>query len=130
MPLSVLAALPADVVATDDDRQGIEREGQARLWWGDTPIDIFFDVHEFHRQVGAGIRMVSFLERRVPVLACTDLAVFKAMFNRTKDWADIEEMVAAGTLDSSRALLWLSRLLGPTDEATLRFAALVDHPKA
>lgn len=127
---SVLAALPADVVATDHDQRRIEQDGQARLWWGDTPIDLFFDVHDFHRQVGASIRMVSFLERRVPVLACTDLAVFKAMFNRTKDWADIEEMVAAGTLDSIRALLWLTRLLGPSDAATLRLAALVDHPKA
>jgi hypothetical protein len=127
---TVLAALPAEVVATDDDRERIERDGQARLWWDDTPIDLFFDVHDFHRQVGAAIRMVSFLERRVPVLACTDLAVFKAMFNRTKDWADIEEMVAAGTLDSDRALLWLTRLLGPTDDSTLRLAALVDHPKA
>jgi hypothetical protein len=126
---SVLAALPVGVVATDDDRQRIERDGQARLWWGDTPIDLFFDVHDFHRQVGAGIRMVSFLERRVPVLACTDLAVFKAMSSRTRDRGDIEEMVAAGTIDSDRALLWLTRLLGPSDEATLRLAALVDQPK-
>ena len=45
----MLAALPAEVVATDDDRQRIERDGQARLWWDDTPIDLFFDVHDFHR---------------------------------------------------------------------------------
>jgi hypothetical protein len=95
------------------------------VWWDDTPIDLFFDVHDFHRQVGAGVRLVSFLERRVPVLACTDLVVFKAMFNRTKDWADIEEMVLAGTVDSDRALAWLARLLGPSDTATLRLAALV-----
>jgi GNAT superfamily N-acetyltransferase len=121
----VLAALPAGVAVTDTDRRGIERNGQARVWWDDTPIYLFFDVHDFHRQVGAGVRLVSFLERRVPVLACTDLVVFKAMFNRTKDWADIEEMVLAGTVDSDRALAWLARLLGPSDTATLRLAALV-----
>ena len=93
----VLGALPDEVVRTDEDRRRIERDGQVRLWWDDTPVDLFFDVHDFHRQVGAGIRLVSFLDRQIPVLACTDLVVFKAMFDRTKDWADIEEMVEAGT---------------------------------
>ena len=126
---SVLRELPGEVVTTDDDRRRIERDGQVRLWWEDTPVDLFFDVHDFHRQVGAAIRLVSFLDRRVPVLACTDLVVFKAMFNRTKDWADIEEMIAAGTVDADRALLWLTRLLGRTDEATLRLAALLEPPE-
>ena len=120
----VLDALPVEIVATDDDRRRIERDGQIRLWWDDTPVDLFFDVHDFHRQVGAGVRQVSFLDAQVPVLACTDLVVFKAMFNRTKDWADIEEMIGAGTVDLERARRWLATLLSPTDEATLRFAAL------
>jgi hypothetical protein len=122
---AVLTALPGEVVVTDDNRRGIERDGQARLWWDDTPVDLFFDVHDFHREVGAAIRLVSFLDRTVPVLACTDLVVFKAMFNRTKDWADIEEMIEAGTVDGDRALLWLCRLLGRSDEVTLRLATLV-----
>ncbi|MDQ1518431.1 MAG: hypothetical protein QOE80_4261 [Actinomycetota bacterium] len=125
----VLAVLPEEVVVTGDDRRRIERDGQVRLWWDDTPVDLFFDVHDFHRQVGAGIRLVSFLDRRVPVLACTDLVVFKARFDRTKDWADIEEMIAAGTVDSDRALLWLTRLLGRADEVTLRLAALLESPE-
>ncbi len=33
------------------------------------------------------------------MLGPTELATFKAMFDRTRDWADIEAMVAAGTLD-------------------------------
>jgi hypothetical protein len=35
----------------------------------------------------------------VPMLGPVELAVFKTMFNRTKDWADIEAMIAADTLD-------------------------------
>ena len=120
------AALPSDIVVTDDDRHRVARDGQVRVWWDDTPVDLFFDVHDFHRQVGAAVRMVSFLDRSVPVLACTDLVVFKAMFNRTKDWADIEEMIAAGTVDADRALHWLTRILGRADEITLRVAALFD----
>ena len=124
---AVLGALPEGVVAGDEDRRRIERDGQVRLWWDDTPVDLFFDVHDFHREVGGGIRTVSFLDARVPVLACTDLVVFKAMFNRTKDWADIEEMIEAGTVDADRALLWLTRLLGEADQATLRLVALLDQ---
>ena len=127
---SVFAALPTEVVVTEDDRQRVARDGQVRVWWDDTPVDLFFDVHDFHRQVGAAVRMVSFLDRSVPVLACTDLVVFKAMFNRTKDWADIEEMIAAGTIDADRALLWLTRILGRADEITLRVAALLDENEA
>lgn len=123
----VLEVLPAGVVVSDDDRRRIERDGQTRLWWDDTPVDLFFDVHDFHRQVGGNIRQVSFMRWRVPVLACTDLVVFKARFNRTKDWADIEEMLAARTVDSDRAILWLSRLLGLSNEVTLRLAALIGH---
>ena len=124
---AVLAAMPGEVVSSDDDRRRIEHDGQVRLWWDDTPVDLFFDVHDLHRQVAGDIRWVSFLERQVPVLACTDLVVFKAMFNRTKDWADIEEMVGAGTVDGDRSLGWLARLLGPGDPVTLRLAALLDR---
>ena len=118
--------MPDGVVSSDDDRRRIERDGQVRVWWEDTPVDLFFDVHDFHHRVVGGIRLVSFLERRVPVLACTDLVVFKAMSNRTKDWADIEEMVEAGTVDGDRASGWLARLLGPGDPVTLRLAGLLD----
>lgn len=127
---AVLTALPEGVEANDECRRRIERDGQVRLWWDDTPVDLFFDVHDFHRQVGAGIRSVSFMDNRIPVLACTDLVVFKAMFNRTKDWADIEETLGAGTVDGERALLWLTRLLGTTDQATLRLADLLDRAGA
>lgn len=123
----VFAALPPEVIVTDDDRQRVRRDGQVRVWWDDTPVDLFFDVHEFHRQVGAAVRMVPFLAQEVPVLACTDLVVFKAMFDRTKDWADIEAMIEAGTVDADRALRWLTRLLGRTDAATLRLAELGDR---
>ena len=36
--------------------------------------------------------------------SCTALAVFKAMFDRTQDWADIEAMVEARALDLDEAM--------------------------
>jgi hypothetical protein len=75
--------------------------------------------------VAQDIRSVPFEGRTIPVLDCTALAVFKALFDRTKDWADIEEMVAAGALEASRAAAWLERILGPDSAAVARLTSLV-----
>ena len=97
---AVYAALPAGVRVTAADRAAIDRDGQTRLWWDQTPVDIFFNTTEFHRDAADRARVETFAGEQVPFLACRDLAVFKAFFNRTKDWADLEEMHAAGSLDA------------------------------
>jgi hypothetical protein len=50
--------------------------------------------------------------------------VFKAFFDRTKDWADLEEMAAAGTLDVDRVLGVLVRYLGTDDPRVERLRRL------
>jgi hypothetical protein len=120
----VFAALPAPVAVAGADVQAAEREGQARVWWEDTPIDVFLDIHRFHEEVARGVRQMPFMDRTIPVLGCTALAVFKALFDRTKDWADIEGMVEAGTMDIAEALAWLQRMVGPEHPAVRRMAAL------
>jgi inosine-uridine nucleoside N-ribohydrolase len=121
----VLAALPDLVTATDADIQTLEREGQVRIWWKDTPIDLFLDIHSFHDEVAQNVRAVPFEGRTIPVLDCTALAVFKVLFDRTKDWADIEEMIAAGALDAVQATVWLERLTGADGSALRRLESLV-----
>lgn len=59
----------------------------------------------------------------MPFLACTDLAVFKAFFNRTKDWADLEEMAEAGTLDRQTVIGALAEYLGLDDPASIAAAS-------
>jgi hypothetical protein len=120
----VLAALPVGVTWTEADRVVIERDGQTRLWWDRTPVDVFVNTTEFHTQVAARFRWESFAGVEVPFLSCSDLAVFKAFFNRTKDWADLEEMAAVGTLDVDRVAGVLARYLGPTDERIDRLRTL------
>ncbi|CAN5617921.1 hypothetical protein BH10ACT3_BH10ACT3_20920 [soil metagenome] len=120
----VFEALPPDVRWTDADLELIERDGQIRIWWETTPLDVFLNTTEFHLQVAGRARRELFLDREVPFLACTDLAVFKAFFNRTKDWADLEEMVAAGTLDMDRVVGILVRYLGADDDRIQRLLAL------
>jgi hypothetical protein len=60
----------------------------------------------------------------IPVLSATDLTIFKSLFDRTKDWADIEEMVAFGSPDVEEALAWLTELLGPDDPRVHRLRGI------
>ena len=121
---SALAALPPEVVATDDDRALLGREGQARLWWDTTPVDVFLNTTAFHDQVASRVRAEPFAGRQLPFLACHDLAVFKAFFNRTKDWADLEAMLEAGSLDVSAVAGVLASYLGADDDRIERLRSL------
>lgn len=121
----VYAALPAEVAVSPDNRAAIERDGQTRLWWDQTPVDIFFNTTDFHVQAAGRARIEDFAGARVPFLACRDLAVFKAFFNRTKDWADLEEMQAAGALDAEAVLGVLALYLGGEDPRIERLRDLV-----
>jgi hypothetical protein len=120
----VVAALPTQVAHTNSDISMLQRDGQARLWWDDTPIDLFLNTTEYHDEVARRIHWEPLAGEELPFLACTDLAVFKAFFNRTRDWADLEEMAAAGTLDRWRILAVLAQYLGTTDERLERLRSL------
>jgi hypothetical protein len=108
----VFAALPDGVRVTARDLEVAERDGQVRLLWDATPIDIFFSVLPFHDEVERNIRHVSFGDRTIPVLDCTGLAVFKAMFARPRDWVDIEAMVEARAVDLDEAKRWVVEMVG------------------
>jgi hypothetical protein len=122
----ILDALPSEVAVTAIDRATARRDGQVRVMWGDTPIDLFLDTHPFHREVAKEIVEVPFEDRTIPVLSCDALLVFKAMYNRTRDWADIEAILEAGTADGGRAVEQLRALLGPDDAIVARLAALTE----
>jgi nucleotidyltransferase AbiEii toxin of type IV toxin-antitoxin system len=119
----VLSALPAGVERPERSARLIRRNGQIRLWWDDTPVDLFFDYDPIHHDAASHRQTVPFEGAQIPILGPTELAVFKAMFDRTRDWADIESMVEAGQLDVDAVRAILTRMLGPSDP---RFAKLDD----
>ena len=121
----VLAALPAEVKVTSRDRALLKRDGQVRVWWERTPLDLFLNTTEYHQEVAERVRSEVFAGERLPFLACLDVAVFKVFFNRTKDWADIEEMHAAGTLDADRVAQIIAHHLGEDDERLANLAKVV-----
>ncbi len=124
---AIFDALPKAVRWTPKDVRQVEKAGQVRLFWDDNPVDLFFSTHAFHDRAESEIIEVPFAETTIPVLGATELAVFKAFFNRTKDWADIEAMVDAGSVDLHRALGWLVDLLGADDERLTRMRSLLDR---
>ena len=110
-----LAALPSEVAQPPGTLEQIKRDGQIRLWWDDTPVDLFFDMLPIHHQAARHRRLVPFAGEEIPVLGPTELVVFKAMFDRTKDWADIEAVLAAEAVDLEAVDAALTQLVGADD---------------
>jgi hypothetical protein len=115
------------VTWNDHDLAVIARDGQARLFWNDTPVDVFFATHRFHRDAGSHVREVPFDGTSIPILSATDLTVFKSFYDRTKDWGDIEAMLDAGTVDAHTALGWLVDVVGGDDHRVSRLRDLLDR---
>lgn len=121
---NALDSLPDDVEVTRKARQLLKRDGQVRLWWNRTPLDLFLNSTDFHEGIAARVRWETFAGQSVPFLSCFDLAVFKAFFNRTRDWADLEEMAHAGTLDRERIQAVLISYLGTDDDRIVKLSGL------
>ena len=119
---SVFATLPQGIARSSADEQSVADSDQVRLWWDDTPVDLFFAASDFHMQVATRTRRVPFAGSHVNVLSAEDLAVFKALFDRPRDWVDIDDMAAAGALDRPVAAGRLASLLDPSDPRIARLA--------
>jgi hypothetical protein len=121
-PEMAFAALPADLPWGPEHTTRAARDGQVRLLWPQpggvgrpVPVDIFLPQHDFHAVAASRTENVPMLQAQVPILSATDLTVFKALFDRTKDWADIEELLRYGSVDLAEVLRWLTELLGAED---------------
>ncbi len=109
-------------VDVETDSTALERDEQVRLWWGRNAVDLFFSYAALHEEMRRRARKVPFGGGTIPILSPEHLAICKAMFDRTKDWLDIEQiLVAADPLDLGEIERWLERMAGKDD---LRFGKL------
>jgi hypothetical protein len=120
-----LACLPSGVKVSRGDVAKVERDGQTRLDWDGTPVDVFLNNVPLHQAVASSIVWVPLAGREVPVLDCASLAIFKAFFDRTKDWADMEAIAQATPEDIDAAAATIADLLGPEDPAVKRLQSLI-----
>jgi hypothetical protein len=120
-----LAPLGIDVTV---DESALERDGQVRLWWGNNPVDLFFSYDALHDEMEGATRRVPFGDIRLPILSPEHLVICKAMFDRYKDWGDIEAiLIVTEPLDVDLIEAWLRRLVGDTDPRVARLRGLVDR---
>ncbi|HEY5193274.1 MAG TPA: hypothetical protein VIJ39_05315 [Solirubrobacteraceae bacterium] len=71
-------------------------------------------------------REVAFGPVLIPILSPEHLIVCKAIFDRPKDWVDIEEIVAWGTeVETPTVLRWVDELLGGESAQHSRLAGLL-----
>jgi hypothetical protein len=120
----VFAALPEGVRRGRADAAAVRTDDQVRLWWDDTPVDLFFAAERWQFDIDRRCRTVPFADGTVRVLAAEDLAVYKALFDRRRDWVDIESMAECGALDSLLAAERLAALLGDNEARVLRLRHL------
>jgi hypothetical protein len=111
----VRSSMPDGVAWDAATTDAIQREDQVRVWWDTTPVDLFFDALPIHADASHHRQMVPFEGVRIPVLGPVELTVFKVMFDRTRDWADIEAMLVAGTVDVPAVRSALATLLDGDD---------------
>ena len=113
----VAAALGALGVDTSPlTGRALAGDGQVRCRWGRTPVDLFFAYDELHDAMHASTQSVPFGSDTIPILAPEHLVVCKAMFDRPKDWLDIEQILATvEDFDVAQAQRELERLVGVDD---------------
>jgi hypothetical protein len=121
-PSEAIAALPDGIRRPRGLAARIARDGQVRLWWDDTPVDLFFDYAPIHTEAARNARRVQFDGVELPVLGPVELVVFKVMFDRTLDWADVEAAIEAGVVDMDAVRTALDTLLEPDDPRLERLA--------
>lgn len=121
---SVLASLPGGIRVRKKDVAKVKRDGQTRLDWDGTPIDVFLNNVPLHDAVAGSVVWVRLEGREIPVLDCASLVIFKSLFDRTKDWADIEAIAGATPEDIEGAAATIAELVGEDDPALEKLRGL------
>ena len=112
---AVFAALNPLGVKRPADAERLVRDGQSRWRWDSNPIDLFFANHPIHAAMKRDARKVPFGDVRIPILSPEHLIVCKVLFNRPKDWLDIEQiLVTELDLDTGEIRSWLEEAAGST----------------
>ncbi len=121
----VVRSLPAEVKWKMQAVRIAEVTGEVKTsWLGETAVDLFFMRNDYHRLVQQRKEYRPFpgAEGGLPFVTATDLTVFKALFARAQDWADIDSMLRSGTVDVAEALSWVENLGGAPARAAIEQA--------
>jgi len=117
--LEELERLEIESPAADSD----VRDHQMVLSWEHTPIHVFFSYDPFHERCRARARRVPFAEGEIWILSAEDITIFKAIYDRPKDRAEVREVLLCmgERMDVVYTIGWLKRILGREDARVTRF---------
>jgi hypothetical protein len=117
------------------ERLGIEspaadrdiHDHQVVLSWEHTPIHVFFSYDPFHDSCRAHARQAPFAAGEIWILSAEDITIFKVIYDRPKDRAEVREVLLCmgERMDVAYTLGWLERILGSEDPRVTRFREAV-----
>ena len=119
---TVGCSFPADQAA-----RSLSEHGFCQVEFGGGRIDVFLPIIPFYEVARRRRRSVELGDQRVMVWDAETLCVFKMMFFRRKDMADVEEIlrVQRGTLDRDWVLQQITAIYGHRDPRLARWEELV-----
>ncbi|MCL4449146.1 MAG: hypothetical protein M1483_00715 [Actinobacteria bacterium] len=100
------------------------RDEQIRLWWDDTPIDLFFMNIPLHQAMNEHKQPRTFDGIPTFIISVTYLVTCKIIFNRFKDWADIETVLEHPDLNTNEVTKWVSDICGNGSESFKRWSKI------
>lgn len=124
----VFGALSEAGVRVDEEeaRRSVLDRGDFRGSFDGMRVDVFVAFNEYHDAVRDRRVERQVLGRPMWLLSAEDTIIFKVLFDRAKDWVDLERLCALrkGTLDREYVRGWLRRWLDADDERLARLEAL------
>jgi hypothetical protein len=121
--LEELERLGIESSAADRDMH----DHQVVLSWKHTPIHLFLSYDPFHESCKARARQVPFTDGEIWILSAEDITVFKVIYDRPKDRAEVREVLLCmgERMDVAYTIGWLERILGSEDARLTRFRGAV-----
>jgi len=116
--------LPADALA-------VAQRGDLGIRWHGVRIDVFLPVLAISHQAIARRVRVPFARSAIWILRAEDLLIFKLLYGRTKDFADIEHLLAARhlTLDYAHIERQIEATFDITDERVQQYRRLCNRTR-
>jgi hypothetical protein len=141
LDVDVTLFLPADDISTcvrllqtigctfpmDQATRQLSEHGYCQVEFGGGRVDVFLPLIPFYEEARKRRRTVEFGDQPVRVWDAETLCVFKMMFFRLKDFADVEEIlrVQGDRLDKNWVGQRILAIYGPRDPRVARWDELV-----
>jgi hypothetical protein len=116
-------------VAVSDALRSLQEHGFCRVGFATLQIDVFLPTIPFYEAARARRRRVALGDQEIMIWDAETLAVFKLMFFRRKDVADVEQIlrVQGSRLDRNWIRQQLIDIYGPRDARLQQWEELVNE---